>query len=80
MIIYICICSHYAEIKYNFALVFFAFSREIPILFLDIWSSQLEKLRHPTISQHGDLQSKMFHSALIYMYTFRGPANQGLMG
>lgn len=71
-----------ACVKYNVTLVFLLLSREIPILFLDIWSSQLERFTRPTICHGmGHLQFKMFHSALIYMYTKEsGPANWRLVG
>lgn len=74
--------SYCTCVKYNVTLVFLLLSREIPLLFLDIWSSQLERFTRPTICRDmGRLQFKMFHSALIYMYTKEsGPANRILIG
>lgn len=51
IIIYMCTCP-IAMLNTILLWFVFTFSREIPILFLDIWSCQLDRFTRPTIS-HG---------------------------
>lgn len=75
--------SYYIGVKYNFTLVFCFLSWNTNTIFR--YLEQPIREVYPTYnkSRHGDLQFKMFHSALIYTCTHSeesGPANWRLVG